>query len=139
MDSFVYLLDTNVLSDLIKHPDGPVLRRIAIVGEDIVCTSIVVASELRFGAEKKGSPALAAKVEQILANIEVVPLDIDADRHYASIRNDLERRGQSIGANDMLIAAHARSLSLILVTDNLREFERVQDLATENWLAPPTA
>ena len=140
MDSLVYLLDTNILSDLIKNPQGSVMRRIAAFGEETVCTSIVVAAEMRFGAMKKGSPTLTAKVEQILDNIEILPLDIDADRHYADIRNDLESRGLMIGPNDLLIAAHARSLGLILVTDNTREFERVPDLPVENWLlAPPPA
>ena len=139
MDSLVYLLDTNILSDLIRNPQGPVMRRIATFGEESVCTSIVVASEMRFGAEKRNSPALTAKVEAILANIEVLPLDIDADRHYANIRYDLEKRGLMIGPNDLLIAAHARSLNLIVVTDNTREFERVADLAIENWLLPPPA
>lgn len=137
MISLVYLLDTNILSDLIKNPQGSVMRRIAAFGEETVCTSIVVAAEMRFGAMKKGSPALTAKVEQILDNIEVLPLDIDADRFYAEIRNDLENRGLMIGPNDLLIAAHARSLGLIVVTDNTREFERVPDLAVENWLLPP--
>jgi tRNA(fMet)-specific endonuclease VapC len=113
------------------------MLRIATLGEESVCTSIAVASEMRFGAEKKGSPALSAKVEAILANIEVPPLDIDADRHYATIRHDLEKLGLMIGPNDLLIAAHARSLKLIVVTDNTREFERVPDLAIENWILPP--
>lgn len=134
MYPLAYLLDTNILSDLIKRPNGPVTRRIASFGEDTVCTSIIVASELRFGAAKKGSPTLTAKVEQIIANIEVMSLDVDADRHYAAIRNDLEQRGVAIGPNDLLIAAHARSLGLILVTDNVREFARVPGLTVENWL-----
>ena len=138
MDSLIYLLDTNILSHLIKNPRGPVMRRITTFGEEAICTSIIVASELRYGADKKGSPKLAAKVEEILENIEVLPLDIDADRHYGSIRSYLENRGEVIGPNDMLIAAQARSLGLILVTDNTREFERVSDLAVENWLLPPS-
>lgn len=139
MDSFVYLLDTNILSELIKNPQGPVMRRIHTVGEETICTSIVVAAEMRFGAEKKGSPTLAAKVEQILDNIEILPLDIDADRHYADIRGYLESQGSMIGPNDLLIAAHARSLGLTVVTDNIREFDRVPDLPVENWLVPPSA
>ncbi|QXE89725.1 type II toxin-antitoxin system VapC family toxin [Geomonas subterranea] len=133
----MYLLDTSVFSDLIKRPGGPVTRRIASVGEDAICTSIVVACELRFGAEKKRSTSLTAKVEQIIANIEVLSLDVDADAHYATIRNDLELRGETIGPNDLLIAAHARSLGLILVTDNVREFARVPGLSVENWLTLP--
>uniref|UniRef100_UPI0038B235D9 type II toxin-antitoxin system VapC family toxin n=1 Tax=Geomonas oryzae TaxID=2364273 RepID=UPI0038B235D9 len=113
------------------------MRRIAEQGEETVCTSIVVAGELRFGAAKKGSPSLRVKVEQIIANIEVLSLDVDADHHYAEIRNYLQQRGLTIGPNDLLIAAHARSLGLVLVTDNVREFSRVPGLVVENWLVTP--
>ena len=113
------------------------MRRIAAFGEETVCTSIVVAAEMRYGAEKRGSSKLAAKIEAILDNIEVLPLDIDADRHYGNIRSVLEKQGKTIGPNDLLIAAHARSLGLIVVTDNTREYERVPDLSVENWLLPP--
>lgn len=134
MYPLVYLLDTNILSELIKRPSGSIMRRIATQGEETICTSIIVASELRFGAAKKGSPSLRAKVEQIIANIEVLALDVDADDHYAEIRSDLEQRGLAIGPNDLLIAAHARSLGLILVTNNVREFSRVPGLVVENWV-----
>lgn len=139
MDSLLYLLDTNVLSDLIKNPQGAVMRRIHAVGEDTICTSIIVAAEMRFGSEKKGSPTLVAKVGLVLDNIEILPLDIDADRHYGEIRNYLESRGLMIGPNDLLIAAHARSRGLIVVTDNTREFERIPDLNVQNWLVSPPA
>ena len=85
---------------------------------------------------KGDSSKLAEKVEAILDNIEVLPLDIDADRHYGNIRSVLEKQGKTIGPNDLLIAAHARSLGLIVVTDNTREFDRVPDLVVENWLLP---
>lgn len=130
-----YLVDTNNLSDLVRNPSGPVARRIAQVGEAAVCTSVVVAAELRFGAEKKGSPRLAAQLEAILSVLPVLPLEAPADRAYARIRAHLERAGQVIGGNDMLIAAHALSLGLVVVTDNLGEFTRVPGLACENWLA----
>ena len=136
MSPLVYLLDTNILSNLISDPHGPVMRRIAAFGEETICTSIVVAAEMRYGAEKRGSTKLAAKIEAILDNIEVLPLDIDADRHYGNIRSVLEKQGKTIGPNDLLIASHARSLGLIIVTDNTREYERVPDLAVENWLLP---
>jgi tRNA(fMet)-specific endonuclease VapC len=111
-----------------------VTARLAAVGERAVATSIVVACELRFGVEKKGSTRLAARVAQLLAAIEILPLGRDVDRHYASIRMDLERRGQLIGAHDLLLAAHARSLGLCLVTDNVHELGRVANLPVENWL-----
>lgn len=134
MGDFTYLLDTNILSDLLRNPGGSVARRIAEKGEQTVCTSIVVACELRFGAEKKQSAALHARVEELLSVLEVIALDINADFYYAKIRNDLEEAGTPIGPNDLLIAAHAMSLELTLVTANLKEFSRVSGLAVENWL-----
>ena len=131
-----YLLDTNILSDFIRDPKGPVSERLAVVGEPTVCTSIIVACELRYGAAKKGSPRLAERVDQVLASLEVLPLDRESDRHYAEIRDLLSRTGQSIGPNDLLIAAHALALDLTLVTNNVREFGRVPGLAIENWLDP---
>lgn len=83
----------------------------------------------------KGSQGLAAKVEQLLASIDVLPLEVGVDHHYAEMRVALERVGHPIGHNDLVIAAHARALGLTLVTDNMREFSRVPSLAVENWLA----
>ncbi|MCF7985830.1 MAG: type II toxin-antitoxin system VapC family toxin [Thiohalocapsa sp.] len=130
-----YLLDTNILSDLIRQPAGRVRDRIAECGEDSICTSIVVASELRFGAAKKGSGRLTAQMEAVLGAISVLPLEEPTDRHYAEIRAALEQAGTPIGANDLLIAAHARALGRTLVTANAREFRRVSGLIVENWLA----
>jgi tRNA(fMet)-specific endonuclease VapC len=110
-----------------------VARRIAEVGEETVCTSIIVACELRFGAEKKGSPELFSRVEQVLANLDVLPLDGEADLHYARLRAHPEARGAPIGPNDMLIAAQALTLGLTLITDNASEFARVPGLHIENW------
>jgi tRNA(fMet)-specific endonuclease VapC len=129
-----YLLDTNILSDLIRNPQGPVAARIAHAGEDQVCTSLIVASELRFGAAKRGSERLSRQLEMVLAVIDVLPLQSPADRHYADLRRILERAGTPIGPNDMLIAAHALSIAATLVTANVREFRRVPGLAVENWL-----
>lgn len=130
-----WMLDTNVLSDLIRNPGGPMVRRLAAEAPDAVCTSIVVACELRFGARRRASAALTQRVEQLLASIVVLPLDEPADEHYADIRAALERAGTPIGSNDLLIAAHARSRGLTLVTHNLREFERVPGLKTADWLS----
>jgi tRNA(fMet)-specific endonuclease VapC len=128
-----YLLDTNALSDLIRHPTGPVARRIAAAGEEAVCTSIVVACELRYGAAKKQSPTLTERIEALLGRITILPLETDADVHYAKIRAQLQRSGQPIGPNDLLIAAHALALGLTVVTDNVGEFSRVPGLSIENW------
>ncbi len=132
-----WMLDTNALSDLLRHPGGPVVQRLAAEEPDALCTSIVVACELRFGARRKGSPALTQRVEQLLATILVLPFDEPADQHYADIRTALERAGTPIGSNDLFIAAHARSRGLTLVTHNLREFERVPGLKTVNWMTGP--
>jgi tRNA(fMet)-specific endonuclease VapC len=129
-----YLLDTNIVSDLVRNPQGEVSRRIARVGEEAVCTSIIVACELRFGARKRNSPRLTFQLEEILGVLPVLALEPGTDAHYASLRNELEQRGTPIGANDMLIAAHALASNLILVTDNVSEFERVEDLVVQNWL-----
>jgi tRNA(fMet)-specific endonuclease VapC len=130
-----YLLDTNILSDLIRNPSGHAARRLAVVGDVAACTSIVVACELRYGAAKKGSRQLAERVEILLESLEVLPLDKESDRHYAEIRAQIERKGKPIGANDLLIAAHTLALDLTLVTDNVDEFVRVPRLRIENWLA----
>lgn len=130
-----YLLDTNILSDLIKNPQGQAAQRIASAGEGSVCTSILVAAELRYGAEKKGSSKLAERVELLLSALEVLSLESPADRHYGQIRNYLTSQGASIGPNDMLIAAQARALDLTLVTANTQEFSRVPNLRMENWLS----
>ena len=131
-----YLLDTNILTDLIKNPSGRVTERIAVVGETNICTSIIVACELRFGARKKNAPLLTARIERLLQAIEVLPLDGDIDRAYAEIRTMLESAGRPSGANDLLIAAHAINEDCILVTNNESEFNRVAGLIVENWLSP---
>ena len=130
-----YLLDTHVLSDLLKHPAGAVSQRMGAVGEDAVTTSIVVACNLRYPAGKKEFPALSGRVDEPLSAIEIPPLDEGGDAKSAEIRAALERAGTPIGANDYLIAAHALATDLTLVTDNVGEFSRVPGLAVENWLA----
>lgn len=102
--------------------------------EKACCTSLIVACELRYGTHKKGSAALSAKVEQLLETIAVLPLKDDIIVHYAEIRVELERMGQPIGSNDLLIAAQARSQGLTVVTANVGEFSRVPGLIVENWL-----
>ena len=131
-----WLLDTNIISDLMRHPEGIVAKRIAEIGDANVVTSIVVAAELRFGVERRGSTRLRARLDAILDILPVLPLGDDADKQYARLRTDLERRGTPIGANDMLIAAHALAEAMVLVTDNVDEFERVDGLIFENWLRP---
>jgi tRNA(fMet)-specific endonuclease VapC len=129
-----YLLDTNILSDLVRAPQGAVAEQIAAAGEGRVATSVIVAAELRFGAEKKRSERLAKQLEAILGALPVLPLESPADVKYGLLRAQLESSGTPIGGNDMLIAAQALALGCTLVTDNVREFARVGDLKVENWL-----
>ena len=129
-----FLLDTNILSDLVRNPQGAVTNHILKEGESSVCTSIVVATELRFGAEKRGPQRLTTQLETILSAIEILPMEEPTDRQYARLRYHLEKAGTPIGPNDMLIAAHALALGLTLVTANQNEFHRVPGLAVGNWL-----
>lgn len=131
-----HLLDTNIVSDLVRNPNGIVAERIRRVGAANVCTSIIVAAELRFGAEKKGSRRLATRIAEILDILEVLPFSAPADAAYAAIRTFLERAGRPMGANDLLIAAQAVTLDCTLVTDNEQEFRRIRRLSLENWLRP---
>ncbi|EFM57671.1 PIN domain-containing protein [Brucella sp. BO3] len=132
--SKLYMLDTNIVSDLARNPHGPVAKHIARVGADAICVSIITACELRYGCAKKGSPRLLAQIEAILDSIEILPLDVPADTEYGGIRAELEADGKPIGPNDFLIAAHAYALGAVLVTANVGEFTRIRKLAVENWL-----
>jgi tRNA(fMet)-specific endonuclease VapC len=133
----VWMLDTNTLSDLIRNPRGTLVQRLSAIAPDALCTSIVVACELRFGARRKGSQVLTQRVEQLLDTLTVLPLDEPADEHHADIRAELERAGTPIGSHDLFIAAHARSRDMTLITHNMREFTRVPGLRVEDWLAAP--
>ncbi|MBE0510715.1 MAG: type II toxin-antitoxin system VapC family toxin [Chromatiales bacterium] len=134
-----FLLDTNILSDLLRHPHGRVATWIARVGEEAVSTSIIVASELRFGAAKSGSARLQERVEQLLATLDVLPLETPVDSHYAALRWNLTQQGCLIGPNDLLIAAHALAMNAVLVSANVGEFQRVPELRLVNWLADEPA
>jgi tRNA(fMet)-specific endonuclease VapC len=129
-----YLLDTNIVSDLVRNPHGSVAQLIRKVGEAQVCTSIIVAAELRYGATKKGSPRLSAQLEAVLGALQVLPFEVPADAVYGLLRTRLEKAGRPIGANDLLIAAQALTLGCTIVTDNDKEFAHVEDLRRENWL-----
>ena len=123
-----FLLDTNIVSDLVRHPRGRIFDRISEVGEEDVCTSIVVAAELRYGATKKKSSRLTSQLEAVLGAIEVLALEAPVDAICGAIST-----GNQL-ANDLLIAAQALALDLAVVTDNEREFLRIDDLRVENWL-----
>jgi tRNA(fMet)-specific endonuclease VapC len=129
------MLDTNIVSNLVRNPTGVVFDRIVEVGSDALCISIITAAELRFGCAKKGSEKLLRQVEAILDALEILPFDVPADVEYGGIRAELEAAGKPIGPNDLLIAAHAYALGATLVTANTAEFQRIRGLALENWLA----
>jgi tRNA(fMet)-specific endonuclease VapC len=130
-----YMLDTNIISDLILNPQGRAAKRIVKVGDDNICTSIIVAAELRYGCAKSGSRRLRRAVEDLLGEITVLPFDAPADSNYGGIRAELEAGGKLIGSNDLLIAAHASAIGATIVTANVTEFKRVRGLKVENWLA----
>jgi tRNA(fMet)-specific endonuclease VapC len=129
-----YSLDTNIVSDLIRNPQGRVAAHIRKVGEAQVAASVIVAAELRYGAARRGSPRLSRQVEAVLGALAILPFETPADAAYGRIRLQLEREGRPIGGNDFLIAAQAVALGLIVVTDNEAEFVRVKGLKSENWL-----
>jgi tRNA(fMet)-specific endonuclease VapC len=135
--SQLYMLDTNIVSDLVRNPQGAVTRHIVRVGPEAICISIITAAELRYGCARKGSPKVLANVEAILSSIQNLAFDVPADAAYGAIRAELESAGKPIGPNDLLIAAHASSLGAVLVTANTSEFGRVRGLAVENWLDAP--
>jgi len=130
-----FLLDTNIVSDLVRDPRGRVAGRIAEVGEANICTSIIVAAELRYGCAKSGSKRLLKAVEDLLGEINVLPFDVPADAEYGGIRAALEAAGKPIGGNDLLIAAHAHATGATIVTANTDEFKRIRGLSVEKWLA----
>jgi tRNA(fMet)-specific endonuclease VapC len=129
-----YLLDTNIVSDMIRRPDGPVAKQFARIGQHDIGVSIIVAAELRYGALRRGTVRLVRSIEELLDRLSIMPFEDPADRYYGEIRAQLEQTGTPIGRNDTLIAAHALALSCTLVTDNEREFSRVKSLKVENWL-----
>jgi len=115
-------------------PHGRLAQRVARAGEANVFTSVIVAAELRYGALRKGSPRLVAELDGILNEFEVKGLEPPVASHYGDLRSALEIAGTPIGANDMFLAAHALALDATLVSDNEREFSRVEGLKLENWL-----
>src|SRR5262249_49659659 len=128
------MLDTNIISDLIRNPQGKAAGRIAKAGEQNICTSIIVAAELRYGAGRSGSKRLLKAIEDLLGEIAVLPFDVPADVEYGAIRAELDTTDVAIGGNALLIAAHARATNATIVTANLDGFSRIRGLMFENWL-----
>ncbi|WIY53546.1 type II toxin-antitoxin system VapC family toxin [Devosia sp. YIM 151766] len=134
MSELQIMLDTNIVSDFMRYPEGVVGQRLRAYGIGRVCISAIVLAELRYGIVRSGSGRLARQMSWALEFMQIMPFDIPADRAYAEIRSALEGQGRPIGPMDMLIAAHALALDVVLVTANVREFTRVPDLRVENWL-----
>jgi len=129
-----YMLDTDVCSYIMKRSNDAAVARLRKVPVSEVCISVITKSELLYGVElSPRRPQDEAALAAFLSNVEVLDFPEKASQHYASIRADLKKQGAMIGANDLFIAAHARSLSCILVTNNTCEFQRVRNLAIENW------
>lgn len=141
MNSKSLFLDTNIISHFMRDATGIAAARV-MNAQDAgrrVMTSIVVQCELEFGLSKRPSRRLELAYAEVMQRIDVLPLDSTVVRHYAAVRNALERQGTPIGPNDTLIAAHALSIDAVLVTDNDDEFLRVPGLQIENWLRDPAA
>lgn len=129
-----YLLDTNIVSDLMRQPNGKIAQGIRAVSAAATFTSIIVVSEIRFGLANKPSRALEQQFTTILAKLTVLDFSPPADEFYAQLRRDLQAQGKLIGALDMLIAAQALAGDHTLVSANEREFSRIAGLRVENWL-----
>ncbi len=131
---YQYMLDTNIVLALVRNPHGALRNKFAALDTTTLCISIIVAAEIRFGLAKGVAKQMQIQIDAILESIAILALNAPVDTHYAEIRAYLEKRGLPISANDLLIAAHARSLNLTLVSNNTREFERVPGLKLEDWL-----
>ena len=129
-----FLLDTNIVSYLLRQAPPPLIERIANTPRDDLAISIVTAMELRFGVARNPEALRTGEaVERFLATMPVVPFPDGIDKVYGRVRADLERRGRPIGPLATIIAAHALALDVTLVTSNRKEFRRVTGLRCENW------
>jgi tRNA(fMet)-specific endonuclease VapC len=129
-----YLLDTNICIYLINDRPVSVRKRLSSLDPGDVGVSSITVAELAYGVEKSKSPRNLAALEGFLLPLEIAPFDLDAAMAYGSIRATLERKGLPIGPLDLQIAAHAIALAVVLVTNNQREFKRVEGLRVENWI-----
>lgn len=131
----IYILDTNIISYIIKNKDYSLVDKFEEVSKHhTIGVSSITIAELYYGVRKKGSEKLEALVNQFLSPLEKYSFDEHAAFEYGIIRTQLESKGEIIGSNDLFIAAHAKSLDAVLITNNTREFERVENLVVENWI-----
>lgn len=132
-----YLLDTNICIYIRRERPQAVLDRFKGLPAGSTAISVITYGELVYGVQKSPSSRTAMLIlEELTAVIPVLPMAVDVAKIYGAIRSDLAVRGELIGNNDLWIAAHAKSLGLTLVTNNEREFQRVEGLAIENWAKP---
>jgi len=130
----LFMLDTNICIYTIKNRPAGVVQKVKEFSPSDLVISAITVCELEYGASKSTNPEKNRQtLVKFLAPFEICPFNEQAASHYGDIRAHLERSGNLIGAMDLLIAAHARSMSLTLVTNNLNEFERVPGLSTVNW------
>ena len=130
----MYLLDTNTCIYVINHRPAQVFERFQQYPLGQLAISSITASELAFGVEKSGSERNKQALNKFLAPLEIYAYNDQAIWHYAQLRHALQASGKTIGSLDMLIAAHALALDAVLVTNNLKEFERIAGLRLENWV-----
>ena len=130
----MYLLDTNICIYVINHKPQQVFERFRQYQLGQLAVSSITASELAFGVEKSGSERNKQALKKFLSPLEILPYDEQAVWHYAQLRHDLQSKGQTIGSLDMLIAAHALALDVVLVTNNTKECERIERLKRETWV-----
>lgn len=130
-----YMLDTNICIYIIKHKPIEVIKKFLKLNREDVCISSITYSELEYGASKsKNVNQNRLALTMFLSSISIIPYDDIVAFQYGEIRASLEKKGKIIGPLDMLIAAHARTYGLILVTNNVSEFKRVDNLKIENWV-----
>ena len=131
----MYLLDTNILIDILRRPNSPALRHLIRLEPQEVAISTISLAELEYGVHKSSDPARnAQRLIEACTPLTVLPFDNEAAEMYGKVRAQLETKGTPIGPMDTLIAAHALALNATLVTNNAREFKRVKNLRVENWL-----
>ena len=130
----MYLLDTNICIYVINHKPQQVFEHFRQYQLGQLAVSSITASELAFGVEKSGSERNKQALKKFLSPLEILPYDEQVIWHYAQLRHDLQSKGQTIGSLDMLIAAHALALDVVLVTNNTKEFERIERLKLESWV-----
>lgn len=131
----IYMLDTNICIYAIKHKPEKVFQKLQEIDPEDVCVSSVTYAELVHGVEKSAAVEKnRLALSLLLANIEIMDFDVNAADCYGKIRADLEKKGKPIGPLDMMIAGHAQSLDLTIVTNNVKEFSRVENLKIENWV-----